>query len=524
MRESGMYPVEMVLQREVVERQARWRPDEVALHQIDTGVEVTYAELDARANAFANALHDRGVRQGDRVVLSLYNTIEFPIALYGCHKRGIVPVATNYRWARDDFEFVFGQVQPSAAVYDVELAEAVESAASSVASMELVCVGGERPAATGFPELVGTASDERPPPIVGDAFDVSYVFYTSGTTGNPKAVAHSTRSARERTITSLLTSRMDAHSVCLILLPLFHGGGVDTTLRCVVSAGAELLMLRDPTVESAVDAIEEYGVTDVRSVPTITKRVVDLPGVAERDFSTVEHWRNTGAVLTESLARAFVRTVSPNLYNSYGSSECGNNAILRPEDLPERAGAAGRPVFGNEIRLIEPTTDREVAPHETVEQGEPGEVILRTDQMFTGYYDAGELSREQVRDGWYYTNDVGVVDEDGYLTIEGRLDDMLLSGGELVSVVEVEEAIEDHSNVVEAIVVGEQDEEWGQRVKAHVVGDGKLDDDTLEAELRDHCEDHPSLARYKRPRVYEFDDALEHTETGKKRRSSYRDR
>lgn len=517
----------MALQRSFLERQATWRPEEVAIRQVDEDRTLTYRTLDERANAFANALHDRGVRQGDRVLLALYNTIEFPVALYACHKRGFVPVATNYRWAAEDFADAIDRTRPRAVVYDAEIAGPVESAVDADDMAATVAVdadrtdGADRADRPLFSDLVDRGSTDRPPATTGDSVAVSYVFFTSGTSGTPKAVAHSTESARARMITSIMTGRMTADTVCLLLLPLFHGGGIDTTLRSAVGAGAELLLVRDPNVADAVDVIEERSVTDVRSVPTLTRRVLDLPDVADRDFSSIEHWRNTGAVLTESLAEEFVDVVSPNLYNSYGSSECGNTALLGPGDLPEHAGAAGRPVFDTDVRLVEPDADRRVPPDETVPPGDPGEVIIRTDQMFTGYYEAGEVTAERIRFGWYYTRDMGVVDEQGYLTIEGRIDDMVVTGGELVSVVEVEELLESHPDVAEAIVVGEPHEEWGQLVRAHVVGEGDHDRETLESTLREFCEDDDSLANYKRPRKYVFESSLEHTDTGKKRRSAY---
>jgi len=511
----------MVLQESFLERQARWRPEEVALRQVDEDRTLTYHELDDRANAFADVLHDRGVRQGDRVLLALFNTLEFPVALYGCHKRGFVPVATNYRWAAEEFAGAIDRTRPTAVVYDAAVADPIASAVDPDDVATTVAVGDDGTDGPRFSELLDSGSTDAPPPTTGDSRAVSYVFFTSGTSGTPKAVAHSTESARERMVSSIMTARMTADTVCLLLLPLFHGGGVDTTLRSSIGAGSELLLLREPSAEDAVDLIEAHAVTDVRSVPTLTRRVVDLPDVAGRDFSSIEHWRNTGAVLTESLAEEFVDVVSPNLYNSYGSSECGNTALLGPGDLPEHAGTVGRPVFDTDVRLVEPDTDRRVPPDETVPRGEPGEVIIRTDQMFTGYYEAGEITDERIRFGWYYTRDMGVVDGEGYLTIEGRIDDVVVTGGELVSVAEVEELLESHPNVDGAIVVGEPHEEWGELVRAHVVGDGELDPETLEARVREFCKESPALANYKRPRKYVFEDALELTDTGKKRRSAY---
>jgi acyl-CoA synthetase (AMP-forming)/AMP-acid ligase II len=519
----------MDLQRESLERQARWRPDDVAVREVESGRTRSYAELDSDANRFAHVLKEYGISQGDRVALALPNVIAVPIVVYGCHKIGAIPVVANYWWSAVDFEQAFERTDPDVVVYDVEVAEHIEqviddSSSGSGTARTLVMVGGNRDT-DGPPELSDLLDDASSTPIddpVDQPRNVSYIFFTSGTTGDAKAVAHSTKSGRERIMTALTTSRMGSHTVCLLLVPLFHGGGLDTSLRAAVATGAECLLLRNRDAESVVDAIEQFGVTDVRSVPTLTQQVLELTDVDNRDFDAIEHWRNTGAVLSESLASSFVERISPNLFNSYGSSEAGNHAYVGPEDFPERAGAAGRPTFGTDVRTITADTDRSVPPDETVEKGEAGEVIVRSEQLYTGYYNDGEATRERVRDGWYYTHDIGYV-QDGVLVIEGRIDDMILSGGELVSAIEVEEVLESHPSVAEAIVVGTPDEEWGEVVTAYVdVREEEADLDAVEGELRAFCKESDALANYKTPRRYEFESSLPHTGTGKKNRESLR--
>jgi acyl-CoA synthetase (AMP-forming)/AMP-acid ligase II len=507
------------LQRTYLEESARYRGDEVAIRSVDSGRTTTYGELDAAANSFGNALHDRGVRQGDRVGLVLYNTVEFPVALYGCHKRGFVPVALNYRFAAADFDHVFGETNPSAVVYDAAVADTVAPAAADHDVETQVVVGDD--GGESFDRVQSSGSPERPPPLPRDGSDLSYMFYTSGTTGDPKAVAHSVRSGRERMVTSVFANQTHPATVCLLLLPFFHGGGMDSTLRAMVASGAELIITREPSWEGVADRIETHDVTDVRSVPTTLRRMIDNEELDGRDFGTLECWRATGAVLTESLARDAIEQVTPNLYNAYGSSEGGTNVVLRPSDLPEHAGTVGKPLVDNEIRVVEFAPGRDVAPDETVPQGENGEVVVRSPQLFRGYYENERASRDRVRDGWYYTHDVGVITDEGYLVIKGRTDDMILSGGELVSAVEVEAVLEDHDDVVEAIVVGREDDEWGQVVAAYVVPTAGADRSTLADDLDAYCRDHPELARYKRPRAYHFEDELAHNETGKKLRAEY---
>lgn len=347
------------------------------------------------------------------------------------------------------------------------------------------------------------------------------MFYTSGTTGDPKAVAHSVRSGRERMVTSILANQNNPSTICLLLLPFFHGGGMDSTLRATVATGAELILTREPSWKVAPDAIEEFEVTDVRSVPTTLRRILDNATPEDRDFSTVECWRATGAALGETLAREATEKITPNLYNAYGASEAGTNTVLRPEDLPENAGTVGKPLPGNEVRIIEFDPDRDVSPDETVPQGSEGEVIVKSPQLYRGYYENEPKTRERIHEGWYYTHDIGRYDENGYIHIQGRTDDMILSGGELISAVTVEDILEAHEDVTEAIVVGRPDEEWGQRVTAFVVTASHDDEETVQARLDAYCVDSSDLADYKRPREYHFVDELARNETGKKRRVEY---
>lgn len=509
------------LPHEFLEQHATWRPDEPAVYVTQTGETLTYTTLDERVNRVANALADRGLRPGDRVAMSLFNTVEFPLGLYGCFKIGAIPVALNYRLSARDYEHLFDAIRPSAVIYDSTGPDVV-MAGITTGSPQRIAVGGfDEGGVEPFEALLDGSSDRPPRPSVG-LDDTSYMITTSGTTGRPKVVAYSGRNGWARNEASIVGSETTPDSVWAALLPWFHGSGVDTAIKAPLTAGAATLTLQDysdPAV--ALSAIEEYGVTHVMSVPTLSERFADYEDLDSYDLSSVEVWRHTGEVLTERQARKFTDRLTPNIYNSYGSSEAGLNTILRPSALPEHAGSVGRPSLRTEIRVVEFDSDRPVAPDEQVPLGTGGEVILRTDQLFRGNYPTDQTLVDRVRDGWYYTHDMGVVSEDGYLTITGRTDDMLLSGGELVSAVEVEDVLESHEAVEEAIVVGVPDDEWGERVTAYVqLREGStVTADDLDA----FCRDGDVLAGYKRPRAYEFVDELEHSEAGKKLRTAYRE-
>jgi long-chain acyl-CoA synthetase len=505
-------------QRQFLEQNARWRPDETAVRFADTGDALTYGEFDARANRAANALHDRGVRFGDRVGLVLFNTHEFPVVLYACHKLGAVPVAVNTQLSVDEFRYVFDHMGAKVLVYDHEIAEAVEAAEADTTRDHDLIGGGFEPAdGTVFTDFLDEGSDDPPAEISVDKDDISYMFYTSGTTGRPKGVMHTVKSGRERANVSIMECGVTSDSVSLALLPWYHGAGIDITVRATVAAGAEIIVLKRPDIGQALDAIEAHDVSHIMSVPTLTERFVDHETIDDRDLSKVQYWLHTGEVLTQDQARTFMEELTPNVYNLYGSSEGGVDTALTPADLPEHAGTVGKPCNGVEIRVVEGASEGLPDPDATVDQGSTGEVVVKTDQLFRGYFEDEPKTRQTVRDGWLYMGDVGFVTEDGYLKVTGRADDMIVSGGELISPVDVERALEAHEDVTGAVAVGVDDPEWGQRVKVVVAGED-LNAKSLDSYLKDG--DH--LADYKRPKEYQFVDEIARTGAGKKERSRYR--
>lgn len=509
----------MIPQYELLERNVTWQSDSPALVVIDTDETLTWGEFDEEVNRVATALVNHGVRKGDRVAMILYNTVEFPITLYACYKLGVIPVPINFMLATDNFTYIFDDIAPSVVVYDTDVAETVETALDNTSSSPHRVTVGE---SVGMDESYGSLADSghtaAPPEVPLTESDPAYILYTSGTTGAPKGVTYTARTAYSRALEGSICLGLSQDSVALQVSPWFHAGGIDLTVHPTVASGGTLLVTMDWEPASVVDLVESMGVTHIVGVPTVAQRIAHLDDIDSRDLSSLECLMCMGSPLSNQLATTLMETITPSVYNGYGTSETLLDTVLRPEDLPRKAGTTGRPTPDKRLRLVEFDRDREVSPDETVPPGEEGEVIVTGDSVMDYYFGNQAKTDESVRGGWYYTNDLGVIDEDGYLTITGRVDDMILSGGELVSPIEVEETLEEYSAIEACVVVGIDDEEWGQRVKAFVVANG------VEAEdLDEYCKEHDSLADYKRPREYEFVDELERTATGKKQRYLYRE-
>lgn len=509
----------MITNREFLERNAAWRGGQPALRLVDRGGTLTWGDFDERANRVGHGLADRGVRSGDRVVIVLHNVVEFPLAVYGCYKIGAVPVPVNYRLAPDTFRYIVDDVNPTVAIYDEAVADRLERALSStIRSPDRVCVGGTA-GADPFDSLEADGASDPPPRPPTEPDTPAYILYTSGTTGDPKGVVFTASTAYHRALEMVSTVDFTPSSVALQLSPWFHAGGIDNTVHQTVVAGGELLVMRDfEPPERVLACLERHAVTHVSTVPTLTRRLASVEGVEAYDLSALRCWVNMGSPLTESDARTFMETLTQNVFNNYGTTETLTDTVLRPADLPAHAGTVGRPNVDTQVRVVEADASRRVEPDERVPVGEPGEVIVSGETLFDHYYGDTDATEAATVEGWFYTGDIGVVDADGYLTVTGRADDLVNTGGELVSPVEVEAVVESHDAVDAAVVVGEPDEEWGEVVTAYVVAD-----EVDAPELEGYCRDHDGLADFKRPRSWTFVDEIERTATGKKQRYRYRD-
>ncbi|TKR26169.1 class I adenylate-forming enzyme family protein [Natronomonas salsuginis] len=508
----------MISHRTYLERNATWRGDETALEVIESNESYSYGEFDAEVNRVANALADRGIRKSDRVAMVLFNTTEFPITLYACYKIGAVPVPINFMLARDNFAYIFDDVVPKAVVYDETVAEDVEASLERAdVPARRIGVGSCPAADEGFESLAAEGDAAAPPEVPVRADDPAYILYTSGTTGAPKGVTFTTETASNRAQEGSRCLGLSKNSVALQVSPWFHAGGVDLTVHPTIEAGGTIIVTENWEPEPVADLVEAKGITHIVGVPTVAQRMAELDDIDDRDLSSLECLLCMGSPLSKRLAETLLEVITSNVFNGYGTTETLLDSVLRPEDLPEKAGAAGQPTHDTEMRLIEYRQGGTADPDATVPHGEEGEIIVSGASVMDYYFGSETKTKDSIRDGWYYTSDLGVVDEDGFLTVTGRADDMILSGGELVSPIEVEEILEEHQSVEGAVVVGEDDEEWGQLVTAYVVGDTSAD------ELDTYCADHDSLADYKRPRQYHFVDSLERTATGKKQRYQYRD-
>jgi long-chain acyl-CoA synthetase len=491
---------------DVVREHAARRGDTVAVRQGDH--DLTYAMLDGRSNRLACALAGLGVHAGSRVAYLDRTAPELVELLFATSKLRTVTVPLNWRLAPPELRAIVDDAAPRVLVAGTAYVDvAGELAAEAPSRPELVLVDGSE---HGYEALLA-AHDPTDPGARGDRDDVVLQLYTSGTTGQPKGVLTTHRNLTAAAETSPYWE-FDADTVSLTPLPMFHIGGIGWVYLGLWN-GATTILVSEFAPESVLDVLEHQRVTNAVFVPTMLQLLTRVDGAAYRDYTALRSIAYGASPITTPVLRAALETFRCSLYGIYGLTESTGGVVqLSPGDHDPTGArehllrSAGRPLPWVELRIVDPKTGDDLPTHAV------GEVWLRAPNVMLGYFNRPEETTAALTDdGWLRTGDGGYVDEEGYLFLTDRVKDMIVSGGENVYPVEVEEALAQHRAVADVTVIGVPDERWGETVKALVI---------LEPELTTTAEDLVAFARerlagYKLPRSIEFVDEFPRTPSGK---------
>jgi acyl-CoA synthetase (AMP-forming)/AMP-acid ligase II len=496
-----------------VERNARRYAARPALHDPASGRRWTYRELWEDAGRVAAGFAERGVRTGDVVVMQLFNGPEFVLSWLGAMRLGAVASPVNFRLAAGEVAHVLDDSLPRVVVHDASL-EAVTAEACALAAHAPEALV----STADFGALLADGGSAAPVPPVGSVYDETTRLYTSGTTGLPKGVS-----------LNALVEVLSAHDVImhfplapedrtLNMTPWFHRGGLYSGgPNPVLYVGAEAVALRafDPAL--VLDWVQDHRLTFLVGAPTNLSLLASEQEARARDLSSLSGIVTMGAPLDRAACLRYQEVLTPRIFNGYGTTEAFWNTFLRPSDLPEHAGSAGRACTDDDVAVVRVREDGvPAAPDELVAQDgvEVGEVIVRSVKSGYAYVNNDKEQDARFRDGWLYIGDLATWDEQSYISIVGRKDDMIISGGENVHPTQVEGVLEEHPSIAQAVVVGVPDERWGELVVAYIVPASGTS--LSAADCESHCLDHPMLAAYKRPRAYRFVDSIPTTPTGKK--------
>ncbi len=497
-------------------KRAQLNPDLEAIVDGAAGRRFTFAELDQRADDVARVLTGLGLRQGDRVAMLLPNGHRLAETFYGAARAGLVVVPLNWRLVADELAFMLRDSGATVLVSDIEFDDVVtelyerDSGDNGVPVEHWLRVGAEPPAwATDF-----DAETDRVPaePVVvrGDGDDPLFIMYTSGTTGSPKGAVHTHDSVQWAVFTMLASIDVRFRDRYLISVPLFHVPAL-APLFASIYRGATTILLRAFDPRHIWEVIRDERITTTLAVPAMLNamRATYDPGMRD---SLALRWIMSGASpVPPSLIDAYAQ-LGLEIHQVYGLTEtCGPGCVIGSDNAMTHAGSTGKAFFHTEVRIVD-------ANGADVETGVAGEVLVRGRHLMAGYWNRPEATAETIIDGWLRTGDIAIRDAEGFVYIQDRAKDMIISGGENVYPAEIEDVLLSHPGIADVAVIGMKSAKWGESPYAVVV---RADPGLDEATVLEHCAGR--LARFKLPKRAVFIDAIPRTPTGKALKRSLRD-
>ncbi len=496
------------------------KPDHTAL--IFDAFKMTYRELNAASNQFANALTNAGIKPGQKVALMLPNIPQFVICFYGIVKAGAAVVPLNVLLKTPEVAY---HLQDSDAVmlvvWEGFAGEAVSGYKQTQTCEHLVIVNS--PSSHVVPSVHGATSFDTMMAIAAPTCemaatmpdDTAVILYTSGTTGKPKGaeLSHFNLFFNARTSVDSLGIDWRDDDVGLVALPLFHSFGISSVMNVLITVGATLTLMARFEPLKAFELIQRDHVTTFAGVPTMYIYLLNHPNRKQYDLSSLRTCISGGAANPVEVLHAWKNEFGVTILEGYGLSETSPTASFNVLFKPTKAGTVGLPVYGVDMRIVD-TNDQEVPV------GETGEIVIRGHNVMKGYYKQPDATAEAIRNGWFHSGDIGKVDEEGYFSIVDRKKDMIIRGGFNVYPREIEEVLYEHPAVAEVAVIGIPDMKMGEEIKAFIYL--KTGTSVTEDDIRAFCKER--VAAYKYPRTITFiDTPLPKNATGKILKRELRD-
>ncbi len=483
-------------------------PNREAYVDSHSDLRLTYAELNQRSNRLANAFVAVGIEKGERVGLLLMNSAEFMEAYFALAKVGAVVVPLNWRLVADELEFILADSGTRRLIYDDEFVDTVAELNARGDKTDIahwLQVAGSNGLAF-FAESYEAFRDAQPahePACTACDDDMLYIMYTSGTTGLPKGVVHTHTTAIWAILTIAANTYYEEGDRYIGALPMFHVGAL-TPLAVNVYRGATSVVMRSFDPVLAWELIEREKINTGLMVPAMLNSMLQVGDFDERyDYSSLR-WIMTGAApvpvaLTEKYAEMGI-----NILQVYGLTEtCGPACLMDSENALRKPSSTGKAFYHTEVRVVN-AAGEDCAPDEA------GEVIVRGKHIMREYWNRPEATAETIIDGWLHTGDMAVMDEEGFVSIQDRIKDMIISGGENVYPAEIEGVLMTHPQISEAAVIGQNSAKWGESPLAIVV---RSDDALSAAEVIEYCRG--KLAGFKLPQAVVFVDEIPRNPSGK---------
>lgn len=493
---------------DILQRSRGRFPDKIALRFEEENL--TYEQLDSIVNQTAQALLAKGLQKGERAAVLSRNSMDFAILNFALAKAGIIMVPINYMLNTEDVAYILGHAKVSACFASPEFLRIADQAiAQSGCTPRLLSII-SHPALPKaewqpFREMIEPYPATEPEVELDDD-EVVQILYTSGTESKPKGVMLTHKNLISEYVSTIIGGDMSEADVAVHALPLFHCAQLHCFLGPYIYLGGSGIILEQATPGLMLETVEQYRATQLFCPPTVWIALLRSPDFSSRDLSSLEKCFYGAAIMpVEILKEVNRRLPHAHFYNFYGQTEVAPLAtVLKPKDQLRKAGSAGKPALNVETRIVDDNGSE-------VPRGFIGEIVHRTSHAMLGYFRDQEKTESAFQGGWFHSGDLGIMDEEGYITVVDRKKDMIKSGGENVSSREVEETIYEYPKVSEVAVVGVPHPYWIEAVTAVVVP--KENEQLTPDEILTFCKER--LSSFKAPKYVVIADRLPRNPSGK---------
>ena len=466
----------------------------------------TYQQFNDRVNQLSHSFLDLGVRKGDRVTALLYNSNEMLEILFACAKLGAIFVPVNYRLSPEEVEYIVADSGTHHFIYDEKTKPIVDSLRKYKTRITDFIYIGEHPHKMDhkYENLLRNSSNEEPSYEINHD-DIVMMMYTSGTTGRPKGAMLSHGNIQWNTINYITFLSLVKDDTTFTVAPLFHVGGLNIFTVPMLYIGGTVFIDDQFDPRRTLETIENENITTLFLVPAMWQALSEVTNFDDYETSSLRLSLSGGAPCPITIIEFFQKR-KVKFYEGFGLTEASPFVcLLDSKSAIRKNGSVGKPPVHIDVRIVDPN-------NYDVPTGEVGELLVKGPNVMAGYWNKPDATRETIKDGWLYTGDLAKFDEEGFIYIVDRKKDMIITGGENVYPIEVEQSLYRHPNIKEVAIIGCPDKKWGESVKAVV----SLHDDTkpftLE-ELREFLDG--KLARYKMPKKLKIVSALPRNATGK---------
>jgi len=481
---------------------AERNPNEIAIAGVD--YKFTYSEWFKKIDALSGSLKHYGLKKQEKVVTLLQNNFEASTIHWACQLNELVVVPLDWRMKPEEVDFCISNSEASCIIFQEESMAGVELSLEAK-KIKQIFVGRNNDKVININELIQNGNTGNHPEGKSDSYSI--ILYTSGTTGKPKGVPRTHLAERSAALAHVAQNMYKIGEITLGVMPLYHTMGIRSLISMALINGTFITQPKFSSKE-AIKLINNFKITSLYLVPTLFHELIEDNSFTNNKVKTCKKLGFAGAPMNNGLIKKVMEAFKPmQLVNHYGSSEIYTFTV--DQNANKKPGSAGKAGINQRIRVVEIGSNN---PQKIVKKNIEGEIIasLKSEEAFSGYLKRPDADKKSIIKNWYFTNDIGYIDNNGDLFVTGRVDDMIITGGENVSPIEIENLLSLNKNVLEVVVVGLPDEKWGQKVCGFVKRVGNIQ----HYDLNKHCLE-SGMLNFKRPKEYIFVKEIPKSPTGK---------